>query len=45
MPLFYRPATFTENRMRVISWAGIKYPSSTVKPADIRIYADRQQYC
>ena len=39
-----RISTFSGNRMRMTSWAGIKYPSSTEKPADTGIYADRQQY-
>jgi len=39
-----RISTFSGNRMRMTSWAGIKYPSSTEKPTDTGIYADRQQY-
>jgi hypothetical protein len=33
-----------EDRMQVIPWAGIKYPSSTEKPANTWTYTDRQQY-
>ncbi|KAF5028528.1 hypothetical protein DSECCO2_658130 [anaerobic digester metagenome] len=41
-PLDHRLPGVTE--MQGISWARIKYPSSTETPANIQTYADRRQY-